>query len=195
VDKSCQNQAQYQIARLEIKGKLHVNLRCILEWEALVLNEKTYNVVRITLLGEHQPVFEHPMLLLTNGKIEGAEDAKAVYKGYILRFKIEVVFKFLQQNLGWESFQIRDFESIKHLLAIGFFLIGYFKELEEELIKHPLAEFLCRLARSKGKITIFFLLEGLTKLVHFQEVQRWKEENDISDQDIEELIKHLNPKS
>lgn len=191
VDKDFENQAEYAITKLEIKGKLHSNLICKLEWEALVLNEKTYNVLRISLLGKHKPLFEHPMLLITNRPIAGAEDAKAIYQAYILRFKIEIVFKFLKQNLGWESFQIRDFESIKNLLAIGFFLIGYFKELEEELRQHPLAEFLCRLAQSKGKISVFFLLQGLSKLVHFQEVQIWKEENNLSDQEINELIEQI----
>jgi Transposase DDE domain len=191
VDKVFQNQAEYPIAKLDIKGKCYTNLVCKLEWEPLVLNEKTYQVVHITLLGAHKPLFEHPMLLITNCPISCAEEAKAVYKAYILRFKIEIVFKFLKQNLGWERFQIRDFESIKNLLAVGFFLVGYFKELENELSQHPWAEFLCRLACSKGKISIFFLLEGLTKLAHFQEVQRWKEQNNLSDQDIQDLMAQI----
>jgi hypothetical protein len=191
VDKVFQNQAEYPIAKLEIKGKCYTNLVCKLEWEPLVLNEKIYNVVRITLWGAHKALFEQPMLLITNCSVSSAEEAKAVYKAYILRFKIEIVFKFLKQNLGWESFQIRDFESIKNLLAVGFFLVGYFKELEDELSQHPLAEFLCRLAGSKGKISIFFLLEGLTKLVHFQEVQRWKVENNLSEQDIQDLMAQI----
>jgi hypothetical protein len=188
VDKSFKNKSEYAIEVLEIKGKVHRNVRCVIEWEAYYLNEKPYTVVRISLFGEHKPIFEQPMLLITNQKISQAADAKAVYKGYLLRFKIEIVFKFLKTNLGWESFQVRDFESIKNLLAIGFFLIGYFKELEAELKTHPLALFLCQLANSKGKITIFFLLEGLTKLAHFQEVQLWKEENNITDQQIEEFM-------
>lgn len=191
VDKSFKNKGEYLIPRLEIKGKVYKNIRCVLEWEPCILNEKSYNVVRITLWGEHKPVFEHPMLLITNKVINNAEDAKIVYKGYILRFKIEVVFKFLKQNLGWETFQIRDFESIKNILAIGFFLIGYFKELEEELKRHPLALFLCKLAKSKGIITVFFLLEGLEKLIHFQEVQRWKEENNLTNEEINALIQQL----
>lgn len=191
VDKSFKNKGEYDIPLLEIKGKLYKNIRCVLEWEPYVLNEKTYSVVRITLFGENKPIFEHPMLLITNKVIANAEDAKIVYKGYLLRFKIEVVFKFLKQNLGWESFQIRNFETIKNMLAIGFFLIGYFKELEEELKKHPLALLLCKLAKSKGIVSIFFLLAGLEKLVHFQEVQRWKEENNLTTEEINDLIQQL----
>ena len=190
-DKDFANRGEYLIEKLDIKGKVYVNVRCVLEWEGLELNKKSYSAVRISLWNGAKPLFEHPMILLTNLPVMSAEQAKAVYKGYLLRFKIEVVFKFLKQNLGWESFQIRDFESIKNLLAVGFFLIGYFKELEEELRKHPLAIFLCQLAFSKGKVTLFFLLEGLAKLIHFEEVKRWKTENNISDQEIEELIRLL----
>jgi hypothetical protein len=190
-DKDFANRGEYVIDRLDLKGKVYPNVRCVLEWEELDINGKGYSAVRIALWNGNKPMFEHPMLLLTNKPVLSAEQAKAVYKAYLLRFKIEVVFKFLKQNLGWESFQIRDFESIKNLLAVSFFLVGYFKELEEELRNHPLAAFLCQLACSKGKVTIFFLLEGLAKLVHFQEVRRWKQENNISDHEIDELIRLL----
>jgi hypothetical protein len=105
----------------------------------------------------------------------------------ILRFKIEVVFKFLKQNLGWETFQIRDFEAIQNLLALAFFLVGYFNELEEELKKHPLALFLCNIAYSKGKITAFFLLKGLQKIAIFNEVKQWMNEENITHEQLQEL--------
>jgi Transposase DDE domain len=191
VDKSFKNKGEYSIDVLEIKGKKYRNACCVLEWEELILEKQSYQVVRITLFEGEKAIFEHPMLLITNKKVTNQQEAQAIYKGYLLRFKIEVVFKFLKQNLGWESFQVRDFESIKNLLAIGFFLIGYFQELEDELKKHPLALFLCQLANSKGKITLFFLLEGLRLLINFQEVQKWKQENNISDDNINEMINSL----
>ena len=66
--------------------------------------------------------------------------------------------------------------------------MGYFKELEEELKAHPLALLLCKLGVSKGKVTIFYLLQGLAKLVNFQEVELWKIENNISNEDISEFM-------
>lgn len=188
LDKKFKNKEILLIDKLAIKGKLHQNVSCCLEWEALVIEGKNYNVVRVSLFCEGKALFQHPMLLLTNKEISNGEQAKAIYKGYILRFKIEVVFKFLKQNLGWESFQVRSFETIKNLLAIAFFLVGYFKELEEELKTHPLALLLCKLGISKGKVTIFYLLQGLAKLVHFQEVELWKIENNISNDDISEFM-------
>ena len=188
VDKEFKSRGDYLIERLNIKGKVYCHVRCVLEWESIVLNQKEYSVVRITLWVGNKTLFEHPMLLITNDKINTLEQARSIYKGYILRFKIEVVFRFLKQNLGWEDFQVRDFESIKNLLAIAFFLVGYFKELEEELKQHPLALFLCDLALSKGKITLFYLLEGLTKVANFREVSKWMLENNISKEELDQLV-------
>jgi len=92
------------------------------------------------------------------------------------------------------TFQIRDFTSIAGLLSaecrpLIFFLVGYFKELEEELKKHPLCAFICSLALSKRKITIHFLLEGIKKIIHYQEVAKWMAEENISPEQLEELLK------
>jgi hypothetical protein len=192
VDKQFAHRASYQIDRLTIKSKTYHKVDCLLEWEGLVLNNKGYHVLRVTLSQAGKPIFKHPMLLLTNQIIDGKEEAQQVYKGYLLRFKIEVVFRFIKQNLGWETFQVRDFESIKNLLAVAFFLVGYFKELQEELEKHPLAAFLCQLAHSKGKTTPFFLLKGLERLVHYQQVAQWMKEYDISQEQVERFITQFN---
>ena len=191
VDKQFAHQASYQIDKLTIKSKTYHQVTCQLEWEKLTLDEKTYTVVRVTLSQAGKPLFEHPMILLTNQDVTNPEDAKLIYRAYLLRFKIEVVFKFIKQNLGWESFQIRDFEAIKNLLAVAFFLVGYFKELEEQLKVHPLAQMLCQLANSKGKVTLFFLLKGLEKLVHFKQVSQWMDQYDISVEQIDQLITQL----
>jgi Transposase DDE domain len=188
VDKTFKNSSTYEIDKITIKGKTYTNVQAIIEWEPLVLGEKTYNVVRITLKQAGKPLFKQPMLLLTNSVIERAEDAKNIYSGYLLRSKIEVVFKFLKQNLGWEAFQVRDFNSIKNLLAIAFFLVGFFPELEDELKEHPLAIRLCKLACSKGKITLHFLCKGLEKLAHYEEVNRWMHEYDVTPEQIQELL-------
>lgn len=195
VDKTFANNGKREIAKITLKGKVYNDIVCKIGWEALVLNEKEYSVARISLMQHGKPLFGHPMLLLTNQKTATFEQALEIYKGYLLRFKIEIVFKFLKQNLGWENFQVRDFESIKNLLAVAFYLVGYFKELETHLKEHKMSLFLCELAKSKGKITLFYLLEGLAKLVGFQEVLVWKTENNISDEDIAQMIQLLQPKT
>jgi hypothetical protein len=187
-DKPFAHRSTYQIAQITFHGTTYTDVTAEIEWEELLLNSKSYQVVRITLRKGEKPLFQQPMLLITNRKIQNAAQAKEIYAAYLLRSKIEVVFKFLKQHLGWESFQVRDFNKIKNLLAIAFFLVGFFPELEEELKKHPLAQNLCELAHSKGVVTIHFLLQGLERLVHFQEVTQWMQEENISKEDIDEML-------
>jgi hypothetical protein len=128
--------------------------------------------------------------------VDSGAIAKEVYYAYISRFKIEIVsggvlLKFIKQNLGLETFQVRDWESIKNVLALCFFLLGYFKELEDELKNHPMAQYVAQLALSKGKVTIFFLLKGLEKIVNFLEVKQMIDHNIITQQQIDELIEHI----
>lgn len=191
IDKKFTHQADFLIEKLDIKGKIYHQVNCRVEWESLIISAKRYTVLRISLNCGGKALFQHPMLLLTNRVIENADQARQGYKTYILRFKIEVVFRFLKQNMGWETFQVRDFNAIANLLALAFFLVGYFKELQEELAKHPFASFLCKLALSKGKITIFFLLQGLEKMIAYQEVTQWMKQENITHQQVDELIDEL----
>ncbi|WP_375562679.1 transposase [Bernardetia sp. OM2101] len=195
IDKKFTQESNFFIDKLDIKGELHRNVEGLVEWETLIIGDKTYTVLRISLSSKGKPLFKHPMLLLTNRKIKNAEQACQAYKTYILRFKIEVVFRFLKQNMGWETFQVRDFNVIANLLALAFFLVGYFKELEEELRNHPLTNFLCKLALSKGKTTIFFILKGLEKLAHHQEIIEWMEKENITQQQIDEFMKQIKGES
>ncbi len=57
------------------------------------------------------------MLLISNIKVKNYEEAKEIYHIYLLRSKIEAVFKFLKDVLGWEEVQVRDGESIKNLMV------------------------------------------------------------------------------
>ncbi len=194
VDKKFAHKGEYLLDTLTIQGKKYTKVTCVVEWDTLKLGEMTYQVVRITLKQGGNNIFDHPMLLITNRNITNLEEAKSVYCAYILRFKIEIVFRFLKQNLGWETIQVRDFNSIANLLAIAFFLVGYFKEMETALKEHPTAKMLCKLALSKGKVTLFFLLKGLEKLANFQEVTSWMKENDITHEQIDELVQYLKTK-
>lgn len=196
VDKKFAHQAEYTLAKLIMKGKTYLNAIISLEWEGLQLDENSYHVIRITLIKrDRKNIFEYPMLLITNRLIDSGAIAKEVYHGYISRFKIEIVFKFIKQNLGLETFQVRHWESIKNILALCFFLVGYFKELESELKNHPIAQFIAALALSKGKVTSFFLLKGLEKIVNFLEVKQMIDQNIITQQQIDELMQTIGLKN
>ena len=76
-------------------------------------------------------------------------------------------------------------------MALCFFLVGYFKELEEELKNHPIAQFLAQLALSKGKVTAFFLLKGLEKIANFIEVKQLIDQNVITQDQIDDLLEKI----
>jgi hypothetical protein len=191
IDKPFAHSCTYEVAKITFHGTTYTDVTAQIEWEEWIVNQKTYSVVRITLRKGSQPLFKQPMLLVTNRKVRNASQAKEIYASYLLRSKIEVVFRFLKQNLGWESFQVRDFNKIKNLLAIAFFLVGFFPELEEQLKNNPLAQNLCELGHSKGVVTIHFLLKGLERLIHFQEVTQWMQQENISKQDIDEMLQNI----
>jgi len=62
------------------------------------------------------------MLLISNYIIKDKEFEQYVYELYMQRTRIEGTFKFLKEVLGWETFRIQDFESIKSLIALTFFV-------------------------------------------------------------------------
>jgi hypothetical protein len=73
-------------------------------------------------------------------------------------------------------------------LAIAFFLAGFFEELKEHLIEEPIAIQICKLARSKGKVTLHFILKGMEKIAHFQEVANWIKKEAITQEQINEIL-------
>ena len=122
------------------------------------------------------------MLLISNIKVGSYIEAKEIYHIYLLRSKIEAVFKFLKDVLGWEEFQVRDWESIKNIIAICFFIGGYFYEIKSELTKNETIIMICDLAKSKGKITRYFFLEGMRTLLTAVRVEIFRKERNISDE-------------
>ena len=127
------------------------------------------------------------MLLISNIKVDSYIEAKEIYHIYLLRSKIEAVFKFLKDVLGWEEFQVRDWESIKNIIALCFFVGNYFYEIESTLIEHPTIEIICQLGDGKGTVSRFYFLKGLEKLLVAESVFRFKEDRGISDDEWKEI--------
>lgn len=179
---------RFPIPKVQIKGKIYQQASCLIEYDKITLEEQTYNVVRVTLKDKKgQKIFFDPMLLLTNRKIKTLAQAHGVYFTYLKRSKIEGVFKFLKDVLGWEEFQVRDFESIKNIIAVCFFIGGYFYEIESELIKDTTIQYICDLGGGKGKYTRYFFLQGLTKILTYKVVEQFVEEQDISHEQFEQM--------
>ena len=164
------------LAKIRLNKKIYQDVTRVIEWGVLKLEEKTYSVVRITLLTrEGKGIFLQPMLLITNLPVKKAKDALEIYLIYLKRVKIEGVFKFVKNALGWEEFQVQDWESIKNIIALAFFIGGYFYEIEPELANNPVISWLCHLGGGKGKITRHYFLEGLKNLLIHQQVELFRE--------------------
>ena len=173
----------YLIDHLTMKGNHYSQVKCHIDWDTTIINEKEYSVVRVALIKrDGKPIHKEPMLLISTLKIVNYLDAKEIYHIYLHRAKIEGVFKFLKDTLGWEEYQVRDWESIKNIIAICFFIGGYFYEIHSELTENKTVQMICDLARNKGKITHHFFLEGLKLLLFAKHVENFKKENDISDE-------------
>ena len=113
----------YRIKRISLKNKTHVNVKCHVQRDKIIINKRTYCVVRVILKDEKgQPVFEHPMLLITNRDIKTSDDAITVYQAYLLRFKIEVLFRFLKNNMGGKHFRYATSPQSKICLLLLFSL-------------------------------------------------------------------------
>lgn len=163
--------------KVRIKKKIYQQVKRVIEWGTLILEGTTYYVVRVTLLKrDGTPIFKHPMLLLTNHPVESYQEGLSIYRLYLMRSKIEEVFKFVKSAVGWEQFQVRDWESIKNLIALAFFIGGYFYTIEPHLAEHPIVKWLCQVGNGKGKVTRHFFLEGLKNLLTHHHVEQMREQ-------------------
>lgn len=159
--------------KLRFKDKTYFRVKGVFEWSKLEIEGTVYSVIKVrfyTLEGKN--IFDEPMLLLTNIEVYNEALTELMFEIYMKRVKIEGVFRFCKQELGWENFRIRDFEGIKNLIALVYFIAGYFYEVEHELVKHPAAQWLAKLGNGKGKVTPFYILKGIGGLAQFLDIQR-----------------------
>jgi hypothetical protein len=173
--------------KIQIKNKVYQNASCVIEYGELL---NGYAVVRVQLLNrEGKALFKVPMLLITNKEVDTPEQASNVYSIYLKRSKIEGVFKFLKNVLGWEESQIREFSAIKTLLTFCYFVAGYFYEIESALIHNETIQFLAYLGNGKGKVTRFYILRGLNKWINKTIVDEAIKEFNITPEQMEEIAK------
>lgn len=173
-------------AKIQIKSKVYQDASSVVEWgESL----NGYAVVRIQLVNrDGNAIFKQPMLLITNKNITNAEEAINIYHIYLKRAKIEGVFKFLKDVLGWEESQIRDFKGIKTILTFCYFVAGYFYEIESALIENEVIQFIAYLGNGKGKVTRHYILQGFAKMITKVEVDDAIEEFNITPEQIKQIM-------
>lgn len=187
VAKSLKHKKTRHFDKIQIKNKVYQNASCITEYGELL---NGYAVIRVQLFNrDGKALFKAPMLLITNKTVGTLEEASNVYHIYLKRSKIEGVFKFLKNVLGWEESQIREFAAMKTLLTFCYFVAGYFYEIESALIHNETIQFLAYLGNGKGKVTRFYILRGLNKWINKTIVDEAIKKFDITPEQMEEIAK------
>ena len=171
------------------KNKVFQQAKMVITWGKLTLKGKTYSVVKVQVFDrEKKAIFKDQMLLITNELVDSFDSAFEIYKAYLRRSKIENVFKFLKDQLGWEEFRVRDFMVIQNIITLCFFIAGYFYENQHEIIKDPQAITICQLANSKDKVTKHFFLEGLKILANFILFQDFIKQQNLTQEQVNQLL-------
>lgn len=121
---------------------------------------------------EKKPVFKEDkeFCLLTNQEIKTREDLYQVYLNYFIRWKIEVVFKFLKDVLGLEKFRVEDLKSIKNLISLTFLVGSYLNNLGEVNLSEEFLIWLSKLGDGDGKIISYYLRQGLQAIANYTKV-------------------------
>lgn len=175
------------------KNKLYTDCKADFSYDTLLLNEKTYWVVKVIITDRKgNNIFKQPMIIITNLNLTTDELAYKVFQIYLKRSKIEGVFKFLKEQLGWEDFQVRNFTAIQNIIAMAFFVGAYFFEIEADITKNYQFKVICQLAKCKGKYTKHFFLQGLVILAHTALFQQYVKEHNLSQQEIDHLLQFAN---
>lgn len=171
---------------------LYTQVKVLLEWDTFYLGDDFYKVVRVTLKDRKgTQIFKNPMLLVSNLSVQSEMMALHIFQIYLKRMKIEGVFKFLKEHLGWDSFQIRKFKAIQNIIVLAYFIAGYFYEIEDELIENEWMKQVCVLGGGKGKVSKVFFLRGLTKMAHYQEIKQLMNGNNLTEEQVIQLFQKI----
>jgi len=188
--KKFENKKEIHYDKIRFKNKSHFNIKGVYEWESVLINNILRFAVRIKFYkrtGER--IFKDDMLLLTNKIVSDLDMAHYIYHIYMQRPKIEGVFKFIKTELGWEEFQVRDYESIKNIIVLAFFIGAYFYEIEDKLIDNQYANWIAELGGGKGVVSLHFFMEGLKILLLQTYFENFIKDKGLTKDDIRQAIK------
>lgn len=186
----------FKIKKLEVKNQTHQDLTLKLRQKQLTLvnkygEETVITVIKSKLLDkDKKPVFkeDEEFCLLTNQEIKTREDLYQTYLNYFIRWKIEVVFKFLKDVLGLESFRIEDLTGIKNLIALTFLVGSYLNDLGKVNISEEFLIWLSKLGDGDGKITPYYLRQGLQAIANYTKVSMLFKREKIPKEKQKELV-------
>jgi len=188
--KKFENKGEIPYDKIRFKNKTYKNAKGIYEWETVLINNKLRHVVKVKFYKRNgERIFKDDMLLLTNKNVKNLNMANYIYHIYMQRPKIESVFKFIKKELGWEKFQVRDYESIKNIIVLAFFIGAYFYEIEDELIDNQYATWIAELGGGKGVVSLHFFMDGLKILLLYSYLQSFMKKKGLTIEDIQQATK------
>ena len=185
IDSSFSNQYIYKLQKVRFKKTCYQDATLLIEWQECL----DYTAVKITAkTREGKEIFANPMLLITNKSVTTEEQALSIYQIYLKRSRIETVFKFLKEGLGWEDMQLRNFLGIQRLLSFCFFIAAYLYKIGDQEAHDDYVILLARLGGGKGMVSKHYILQGIKALLSKYRVDRFFEEHKPSKDTIEDMI-------
>ena len=185
IDSSFPNQYIHKLQKVRFKKTCYQDANLLVEWQECL----NYTAVKITAkTRDGKEIFANPMLLITNKSVATAERALLIYQIYLKRSRIETVFKFLKEGLGWEDMQLRNFLGIQRLLSFCFFIAAYLYKIGDQEVHDDYVILLARLGGGKGVVSKHYILQGIKALLLKYRVDRFFEEYKPSEDTIENMI-------
>jgi hypothetical protein len=186
-------QAIKHLTKIRLGSKVLQDVRLILDYGTVVVGGHSYGIVRAEYQDrDRKPLFDKPMLLITNLRLDTDTDALFIFRLYNLRGLIEEVFHFLKTTLGWEDIQVRDWQSQQALITLCFFIGGYFYEIESALTSNQNIAHICELGGGKNVVSRTYFLRGLADLMKAQSVQDYFRRNNISQEEQDAMFAFVN---
>lgn len=185
IDSNFSNQCIHKLQKSRFKKTCYQDATLLIEWQEYL----DYTAVKITAKNrDGQEIFTNPMLLITNKSVTTGEQALSIYQIYMKRSRIETVFKFLKEGLGWEEIQVRNFLGIQRLLSFCFFIAAYLYKIGDQEVYDDYVILLARLGGGKGVVSKHYILQGIKALLSKHKVDRFFEEHKPSKDTIEDMI-------
>ena len=185
IDSNFSNLYIHKLQKVRFKKACYQDAFLLIEWQECLY----YRAVKITAkTREGKEIFANPMLLITNKFVTTEEQALLIYQIYLKRSRIETVFKFLKEGLGWEEMQLRNFLGIQRLLSFCFFIAAYLYKIGDQEVDDDYAILLARLGGGKGVVSKHYILQGIKALLSKYRVDRFFEEYKPSQDTIESMI-------
>jgi hypothetical protein len=185
IDSNFSNQSIHKLQKVRFKKTCYQDATLLIEWKEYF----DYTAVKITAKSrDGQEIFTNPMLLITNKSVTTVEQALSIYQIYMKRSRIETVFKFLKEGLGWEEIQVRNFLGIQRLLSFCFFIAAYLYKVGDQEVHDDYVILLARLGGGKGVVSKHYILQGIKALLSKYRVDIFFKEYNPSEDTIENMF-------